>query len=218
MIEWVQKLMSHEQIQKKYERICSTYTERTADIKQYLCKTVIMDKEQLIEQSKTFNYTHTVDLQKKQILQNDNLIACFKYDRKSNYKRGMANVMGAFEDVKAFWEYYRVFWVLGSYVSEGLENRKESTELQDQITASLKYQAQFEEDMGNSFPTFTNMVKFSHDLLILSMVLQQIKKEDRAGPEVAKEILEKATPMIEKLKASAVATQVNFEQNKEVSQ
>ena len=43
----------------------------------------------------------------------------------------MANVMGAFEDVKAFWEYYRVFWVLGSYVSEGLENRKESTELQD---------------------------------------------------------------------------------------
>lgn len=64
-------------------------------------------------------------------MEGDNLIACFKYDRKSNYKKGAANVMGAFEDPKAFWEYYRVFWVLGSFVSEGLENRKEAADLQN---------------------------------------------------------------------------------------
>ena len=100
----------------------------------------------------------------------DDLLACFKYDRKSNYKRGAANVMGPLEDPKAFWEYYRVFWVLGSFVNEGLENRKEAVDLQNQITSSLKYQAQFEEDMAGTYPSFANMVKFSHDLLVLSMV------------------------------------------------
>lgn len=52
MIEYVQKLMSHESFQKKYERICTQYTERTADIKQYLPKTVILDKHALVEKSK----------------------------------------------------------------------------------------------------------------------------------------------------------------------
>ena len=47
------------------------------------------------------------------------------------------------------------------------------------------------------------MVKFSHEMLVLSMVFQQIHKEDRPGPEVAKEIMEKVTPMIEKVKVMA---------------
>lgn len=126
--------------------------------------------------------------------------------------------MGPFEDTKAFWEYYRVFWVLGSFVSEGLETRKEAADLQNEVTVSLKHQAQFEEDMAGTYPSFTNMVKFSHELLVLSMVLQQVRKEDRPGPEVAKEVLEKVTPMIEKVKLSAQATQVNFEKNKDISE
>ena len=146
------------------------------------------------------------------------MIACFKYDRKSNYKRGATKVMGPFEDTKAFWEYYRVFWVLGSFVSEGLETRKEAADLQNEVTVSLKHQAQFEEDMAGTYPSFTNMVKFSHDLLVLCMVLQQVRKEDRPGPEVAKEVLEKVAPMIEKVKLSAQATQVNFEKNKDISE
>jgi len=57
--------------------------------------------------------------------------------------------------------------------------------------------------MAGTYSSFTNMVKFSHEMLVLSMVFQQIHKEDRPGPEVAKEIMEKVTPMIEKVKVMA---------------
>ena len=70
----------------------------------------------------------------------------------------------------------------------------------------MKHQAQFDEDMAGTYPSFTNMIKFSHDLLVLSMVFQQVHKEDRPGAEVASEILEKVTPFIEKVKLSAQST------------
>jgi len=71
--------------------------------------------------------------------------------------------------------------------------------------------------MAGGHKSFCSILTLSNDLLVLALTFQQIRKEERPGPEVAKEVLDKTAEMINKLKESAKATQINYENNKEVS-
>jgi len=79
------------------------------------------DKSTLVEFCKSngyisrFKYTQEDPL-KYHIMKGDNIISYYKFERKSNYKSGIYDSLGLFENRFNFLAFYRVFVYEGTYV------------------------------------------------------------------------------------------------------
>lgn len=70
----------------------------------------------------------------------DQIMSYFKFERKSNYKSGIYDSLGLFENRFNFLAFYRVFIYEGSFVNHSLANKNtiEAAVLQSFISQSEK--------------------------------------------------------------------------------
>ena len=90
-----------------WEMIKSKKLVRTQDIRQMLPKNSVMGKlEDLVKESVSQGYSFewdAYDQYPSQIMKDDPLLCYFKYNRKTNYKRGMnVRSLGVFEDEQVY--------------------------------------------------------------------------------------------------------------------
>ena len=174
-------------------------------------KTQILGEQsdRITSQSKTFNYQARFcyeqdDPSKYDIIKNDDFLAYFKFERKTNYKQGIYDTMGLFENRFNFVQFYRVFMCQGSFIYKQIEtinlaknsfveDIKEQVSFTPFLENSKKNQIQFLEDVSssnhNAQTCFNQVITIAQSLQYLSLKFLSIKKEDRPGPEVALEIL-----------------------------
>ena len=155
---------SYEKHQIKLHEIETKRVNRTQDAKQMFPKTQILGEQsdKVVQQSNKYKYQEQFtydrdDGSKYEIVKNDNFLAYFKFERKTNYKQGIYDTLGLFENRFNFVHFYRVFMYQGAYVYKQIETLNlaknsfvegiEQTNHSQFFEESKKNQIQFEEDV-----------------------------------------------------------------------
>lgn len=86
-------------------------------------------------------------------MKDDHIMSYFKFERKSNYKAGIYETLGLFENRFNFVMFYRVFVYEGTFVSRQAANKNDivneidPTVVQEFLESSSKEYLQFKDDI-----------------------------------------------------------------------
>lgn len=186
------------------------YTVRTQDVKVVVPKfrPLCSSREAILNQASAHKYLDDFAYDKNEpfahtILKGDVYLSSFKYERKTNFKPGLLSTLSAFENIDNFTEFYRVFVVNNTAVVNAVINKATMT---DAILAEQRKQLAHSSVQASDPAYLVDIFEMALEMQDLSFGFLAIRKEDRAGPEVASELVAKNQEQVAKLQAKMKET------------